>query len=58
MPPPSEITEVPPLDDGPRVLMPSTTGGDTIVYGFELWAEGTRHALVVRARRRLELPPR
>jgi hypothetical protein len=58
MPPPSEIIEVPPLDDGPRVLMPSTTGGDTIVYGFELWAEGTRHALVVRARRRLELPPR
>lgn len=56
--PSSEITEVPPLDDGPRVLMPSTTGGDTIVYRFELWAENTRHALVVRARRRLELPPR
>lgn len=54
----SSVTEVPPTGDGPRVLMPSTTGGDTIVYGFELWAESTRHALVVRARRRLELPPR
>ncbi len=58
VPPAPTITEVPPLDDGPRVLMPSTTGGDTIVYRFELWAENTRHALVVRARRRLELPPR
>jgi hypothetical protein len=53
------LADVPPaLDDGPRVLVPTTTGGDTIIYGFDLWAEGTRHAVVVRARRRLELPPR
>jgi tetratricopeptide (TPR) repeat protein len=51
-------TGVPPtLDDGPHVILPIARTGDTIVYRFDLWAEGTRHALVVHARRRLELPP-
>jgi hypothetical protein len=57
VPPSDPPAQPPPLDDGPRVLVPSTGGGDFIFYSFDLWAEGTRHALVVHARRRLELPP-
>lgn len=44
-----------PANDGPRVLMP-TRGGDTVVYAFDLWAPGSRHALVVEAKRRRPRP--
>lgn len=44
-----------PANDGPRVLMP-TRGGDTVVYSFDLWAPGSRHALVVEAKRRRPRP--
>jgi hypothetical protein len=48
-------TTSPPTNDGPRVLMP-TRGGDTVVYAFDLWAPGSRHALVVEAKRRRPRP--
>jgi hypothetical protein len=48
---------VPPRPIGPRVLMPSH-GGDVVVYSFDLWAPGSRHALSIRARKRVRLPPR
>jgi hypothetical protein len=47
--PPSSTTAAP--NYGPRVLMPGT-GGDLVVYAFDLWAPGARKSLVVDARRR------
>lgn len=51
------VTAEPPRPIGPRVLLP-TNGGDVVHYSFDLWAPGSRHALSIRARKRVRLPPR
>ncbi|HWB79693.1 MAG TPA: hypothetical protein VG755_32240, partial [Nannocystaceae bacterium] len=61
--PPYSAARVPPLaidpprPVGPRVIMP-THGGDVVSYEFDLWAPGSSHALSIRARKRVRLPPR
>ena len=51
VPDPATTTGAPPPNHGPRVLMP-TRGGDLVLYAFDLWAPGSRHTLVVAAKRR------
>lgn len=50
-PTPVATTPTTPANFGPRVLMPNR-GGDVVVFAFDLWAPGSRHALVVDAKRR------